>query len=162
MIVTNLPKTYDSSLEDGVVEEAWKGEEASQIRASRIGPSPSDFLKLFGKADDLTPSPSQNMTSPSQSPPHSPATLPPRVVASAAPHRDDSSVLAHAFLNSPTSAFGHTTTSPNLGTVSGPRGHGLVLTPEQHVPALSFAQWRYQRAAARGRGENPASFEQPL
>lgn len=163
VVVTNLPKSYDSGLEDGVLEEARKGDEGLQIRASRIGPSPSDFLvKLFGQADDLTPSPSQNLAPPSQSAPHSPATSPPRVVAPTAPHCNDSPLLTHAFLNSPTPTVTHNTASPSLGVVSGPRGHGLVLTGDQHVPVPSFAQWHYQKAAVRSRGEIGARFEQPF
>jgi hypothetical protein len=165
VILNNLPKSYDSGLEDGVLDEVREGDRGSPIRPSRIGPSPSDFLaNLFGHGDNFTPSTSaasEDLTSPS-SPPLSPPQSPPYAVASTVPHRDGFPLPpANTFTNPPTPTFPPATASPSLGIASGPRGHGLVLTGDQNGPISSFAQWHYQRTAARGRGENIGGFEQP-
>ena len=159
MIINKLPKSYDSGLEDGVLDEGREHGGSSSIRvATRIGPSPSDFItNLFGlsNADSFSSESSSTSGKP---------TLPPSLsspILRQSPSRSRTvNVITSAYelppltlANSPKPAFPPAVASPTLSHTSGPRGHGLVLTGDSSLTP-SFAQWHHQRNMARGRDGN--------
>ncbi|KAF8589096.1 hypothetical protein K439DRAFT_1628984 [Ramaria rubella] len=156
MIINKLPKSYNSGLGDGVLDELKEGGRNSPVKvATRVGPSPSDFLSnLLGlRHANSFNSDTSSASGESILPPVSPLPLPrlpPYSQCVAAPHAYVLPSLTS--VHSPTPTFPPATVSPTMSLASGPRGHGLVLTGDQSAPTPSFAQWHYQRTMSRSRG----------
>lgn len=160
VMINKLPKSYDSGLGDGVLDEVREPDRNSPNKdAQRIGPSPSDFLgNLFGlgHADSFgsgTSSMSAGSTLPPSASSHS---LPKSPRRSSKPTKASCSAYELPplkLLNSPKPTWPPPVASPILGHFSGPRGHGLVLTGDKSAPTPSFAQWHHQRNLARSRME---------
>ncbi|KAF8501849.1 hypothetical protein JB92DRAFT_2975579 [Gautieria morchelliformis] len=156
-LINKLPKSYDSGLEDGVLDVAREHGKSSPVEvATRIGPSQSDFLtNLFGLGHTESFS---SDTSSASGESTSPPSLSPRLLPHSPPRSQPAAARYTAYelppltlMNPPKPTFPPAVASPTFSRTSGPRGHGLILTGDQSAITPSFAQWHHQRSMARGR-----------
>lgn len=163
VLINKLPKSYDSGLEDGVLDEVREHGGNSSIKVvRRIGPSSSDFIStLFGLSHADSFSSSTSCASARSTIPQGVSLhLPPRSPPQSQP--DNVAYSAYELpplklVNFPKPTWPPPVASPILGHISGPRGHGLVLTGDQSTPAPTFAQWHRQRNMARN-GDGKSSY----
>jgi hypothetical protein len=161
VMINKLPKSYDSGLGDGVLDEVKEHGRNSPIKAAqRIGPSPSDFISnLFGLghtdsfSSGTSSASAESTLQPSVSSSNSLPKSPPRSSQPAKVPYSAYELPPLKLVNSPQPTWPPPVASPIFGHFSGPRGHGLVLTGDQSTPAPSFAQWHHQRNLARSRME---------